>query len=335
MKHRRVSVLVLACLILSGLLCVAAPAEAKGMNLHKGSHGASVRTLEHRLARLGMLPSSAVDGRFRAATVHAVRNFQWRLGMRTTGRVSKWTWKAVAREPARRAAAHAPRILGHRGEVTSRGVENTLAAMRHAARYVDFLEFDLARTADHELVLMHDLTLNRTTNCTGKVASWTAAALRARCRVHGQPIPTFDEVAGYAASVGKPIAPELKNTNLSSRDMAKVVSVINAHGLADRTWVQSTSGRQLASLRGRAPSLRLVLVSRSIPSVAAVRAAKATVVAVRLELLNLPRVRRYHSSRVQVWAFTAQTRANLQMARAMRAEGVVANVPATARAVYH
>jgi glycerophosphoryl diester phosphodiesterase len=321
--------------ILSVLLCVAAPAEAKAMNLHKGSHGATVRTLETRLARLAMLPSSAVDGRFKIATVHAVRNFQWRLGLRVTGRVNKWTWKAVRREPARRAAAPAPRILGHRGEVTSRGVENTLAAMRYAAPYVDLLEFDLARTADHEFVLMHDLTLDRTTNCTGKVAAWSLAALRARCTVRGQPIPTFDEVAEYAASVGKPIAPELKNANISAADLSKVVSVIEAHGLASRTWVQSTYAGHLASLHGLAPAVRLVLVSRGIPSVAAVRAAKATVVAVPLGLLNLPRVRRYHAARVQVWAFTAQTRADLQMARAMRAEGVVANVPATARAVYH
>ena len=57
------------------------------------------------------------------------------------------------------------------------------------------------------------------------------------------------------------------------------------------------------------------------------RAAKATVVAVRLELLNIPRVRRYHSARVQVWAWTAQTTPDLQMARAMRAEGVVAERP--------
>ncbi len=94
--------------------------------------------------------------------------------------------------------------------------------MRYAAPYADLLEFDLARTADHELVLMHDLTLDRTTNCTGKVASWSFAALRAQCKVNGQPIPTFDEVAEYAASVNKPIAPELKNPNLSSSDMAKV-----------------------------------------------------------------------------------------------------------------
>ena len=334
MNQRRVSGLVLACLFLSGLVLVAAPAEAKGMNLHRGSHGTKVRVLETRLARLSMLPSSAVDGRFRAATVNAVRKFQWRLGLRVTGRVNQRTWNAVRREPARRAAVRAPRILGHRGETTSRGVENTLAAMQYAAPHVDLLEFDLARTADRELVLMHDLTLDRTTNCSGNVSAWTLADLRARCTVRGQPIPTFDEVAAYAASVGKPIAPELKNASLSQDDLAQVVAVIQAHGLAGRTWVQSRYGKHLVSLRSLAPQLRLALVSRGIPSVSTVRAAKATAVAVRLDLLNLPRVRRYHSARVQVWGYTAQTTPDLRMARAMRVQGVVANVPALARAAY-
>ena len=334
MKQRRVSGLALACLLLSALVCVAAPAEAKGLNLHRGSHGAKVRVLETRLARLALLPYSAVDGRYRAATVNAVRTFQWRLGLPVTGRVRLGTWNAVRREPARRAGAAAPRILGHRGETTSRGVENTLKAMRYAAPYVDLLEFDLARTADRELVLMHDLTLDRTTNCSGNVASWSLSALRAQCTVRGEPIPTFDEVAAYAASVGKPIAPELKNAAMSQGDLAKVVSVINAHGLAGRTWVQSAYAKHLVALRSLAPQLRLVLVSRSIPAVSTVQAAKATVVALRLELLNIPRVRRYHDARVQVWAWTAQTTPDLQMAKAMRTEGVVANVPALAQAAY-
>ncbi len=176
-------------------------------------------------------------------------------------------------------------------------MENTLAAMEYAAPHVDLLEFDLARTADRELVLMHDLTLDRTTNCSGKVSAWSLADLRAQCTVRGEPIPTFDEVAAYAASVGKPIAPELKNAYLNQDDLAQVVAVIQAHGLAGRTWVQSRYGKHLVSLRGLAPQLRLALVSRAIPAVGTVRAAKATVVAVRLDLLNLPRVRRYHSAR--------------------------------------
>jgi glycerophosphoryl diester phosphodiesterase len=333
-QRRRVSGLVLACLVLSLLAMAASPADAARMNLHRGSRGASVHVLETRLARLSFLSPSAVDRRYRRATVNAVRNFQWRLGLPVTGRVNRRTWNLVAAEPARRAAVPAPSILGHRGQVTTRTGENTLGAMRYAAPYVNLLEFDLRLTADHELVLMHDMGLDRTTNCTGRVSSWTAADLRARCRVGAQVIPTFDEVAEYAASVGKPIAPDLKDAAMGPGDLAKVVSVVQAHGLAGRTWVQSVYGSRFAALRQREPRLRTVLVSRGTPAPGTVTSIRAAAVAVPVSSLTIPRVHAYHAAGVRVWAWTARTAAELQMAKAMRADAVVTDVPASARAMY-
>jgi glycerophosphoryl diester phosphodiesterase len=333
-QRRRLSSLVLASLVASLLVLVAPPADASRLNLHRGSRGAAVRALEIRLARLYLLAPSAVDRRYRPETVHAVRQFQWRLGLPVTGRVDRRTWYLVAREPARRAAIPGPTILGHRGAVTTRTGENTLGAMQYAAPHVSLLEFDLHLTADHGLVLMHDTTLDRTTNCTGTVASWTIADLRAHCRVGAQVIPTFDEVAEYAARVGKPIAPELKDAKVSRDDLAKVVSVIQAHGLAGRTWVQSVYGSRFPALRALEPRLRTVLVSRGTPPPQAMSAVGATAVATPVSSLTIPRVHAYHAARVRVWAWTARTATDLQMARAMRADAVVTDVPATASALY-
>ena len=235
--------IVLACLApLLALTVLMAPADAAGMNLHRGSNGKPVRLLESRLHRLGLLAASAVDGRYRAATVNSVKRFQRQHHVRVTGRVNQSVWNddRPRGEPADQAArGPAPVVIGHRGAVRPGLAENTLASMRYAHGWADVLEFDLRRTADHEIVLMHDATLDRTTNCTGAVASWTLADLRAQCRVGGQPIPTFAEVAAYAATVPEPIAPELKNQDLSAADIAKVVALLDQYGLADRTFVQS------------------------------------------------------------------------------------------------
>src|SRR4051794_31221312 len=80
----------------------ALPAEARGVNLHRGSHGHQVRLLENRLNRLGLLPRSAVDGRYRAATVNSVKRFQRQHHVRVTGRVNRSVWNMVAREVTRR-----------------------------------------------------------------------------------------------------------------------------------------------------------------------------------------------------------------------------------------
>lgn len=60
--------------------------------------------------------------------------------------------------------------IAHRGGAGERP-ENTLEAMDHAASSgVDILEFDIRRTEDDQLVLLHDKTLDRTTNCQGLVS---------------------------------------------------------------------------------------------------------------------------------------------------------------------
>ena len=107
----------------------------------------------------------------------------------------------------------APGIIGHRGAPgPGPAGEHAGVAMRYAHGSADVLEFDLRLTADHEIVLMHDATPDRTTNCTGPGRRLDAAQTCAtQCRGGGQPIPTFAEVAAYAGTTALGIAPEIKS----------------------------------------------------------------------------------------------------------------------------
>ncbi|MBQ8428790.1 MAG: hypothetical protein IJX30_01685 [Clostridia bacterium] len=72
-----------------------------------------------------------------------------------------------------------PYLTGHRGGTTY--PENTLQSMKQAyVNGADYVEIDIMRTKDNELVVMHDNTLNRTTNYTGtaKIADMTLAEIR-------------------------------------------------------------------------------------------------------------------------------------------------------------
>ena len=72
-----------------------------------------------------------------------------------------------------------PLNFAHRGGVTD-FPENTLYAYAEAALAgADVLEMDVYQTADNQLVILHDLTVDRTTNGTGNVADLTLAELRA------------------------------------------------------------------------------------------------------------------------------------------------------------
>jgi glycerophosphoryl diester phosphodiesterase len=72
-----------------------------------------------------------------------------------------------------------PAIIGHRG-IPHLAPENTMASFKLALeKGAGGLETDIQMTKDGELVLIHDETLERTTNGTGLVASHTLAELRA------------------------------------------------------------------------------------------------------------------------------------------------------------
>jgi glycerophosphoryl diester phosphodiesterase len=94
-------------------------------------------------------------------------------------------------------------IVAHRG--LSEGVpENTLAAFRQSvANGVSIIELDLRVTRDGQIVVLHDLTVDRTTDCSGAVAKMNLPSIK-RCDAgHGERVPTFAEV--IALVQGKPV----------------------------------------------------------------------------------------------------------------------------------
>jgi len=95
---------------------------------------------------------------------------------------------------------HRIAVIAHRGG-TALAPENTLAAFRRAIELgVDYVEIDVRVTKDGRFVLMHDRTVDRTTNGFGTVADLDFEALRAldagskfSPRFAGEKVPTLDE----------------------------------------------------------------------------------------------------------------------------------------------
>lgn len=87
-------------------------------------------------------------------------------------------------------------VIAHRG-AHHEAPENSLAAIRKAAELgCDYVELDVRTTRDNQLVLMHDGTVDRTTNGEGRVADKTLAEIRELSFGTDWPserVPTFDE----------------------------------------------------------------------------------------------------------------------------------------------
>lgn len=109
-----------------------------------------------------------------------------------------------------------PRFVVHRGGAAL-WPENSLLAFRNAVeRGVRLLELDVHGTADAGVAVIHDATLDRTTDASGPVGDRTQAALR-RVRLRGPDgrltdewVPSLDEVLAIVAPAGAGLLVEIK-----------------------------------------------------------------------------------------------------------------------------
>jgi len=85
-------------------------------------------------------------------------------------------------------------IIGHRGAAALEP-ENTLLSIERAMDIgVDAVEIDVHLSKDKELVVIHDATVDRTTNGTGPVSSYTVQEIKRLDAGKGEAIPTLQEV---------------------------------------------------------------------------------------------------------------------------------------------
>lgn len=142
-------------------------------------------------------------------------------------------------------------LAGHRGERTV-VPENTLAAFRYALSCgVDAIETDFHLTKDGHLVVIHDHTLERTTNGTGRVCEYTLAELRRLSaggwfseRFAEERIPTAEEFFALTASTGILYNLELK---VYFADEGEARAQLEAMGYSVRIrglyWMQGENDR--------------------------------------------------------------------------------------------
>ncbi len=132
-----------------------------------------------------------------------------------------------------------PQLIAHRGGPVYQP-ENTIAAFRNAIDIgVDWIEMDIQRTKDGELVVFHDETVERTTNGEGSVADLTFDEIRALDAGNGEQVPTFQEVIALAKENGVGILPEVKSPHLYPGMAAEMVAEIVQNDYVEETVIQS------------------------------------------------------------------------------------------------
>jgi len=231
---------------------------------------------------------------------------------------------------------HQVRVIAHRGASHARP-ENTLPAFIHAIELgTDMIEFDVRQTADGHPVVMHDCTVDRTTNGSGAVSSLTLdeiRALDAGVRFHQAyadvTVPTLDEVLACArvAGIGLDIqiyAGEADRESLTTQ----VVSALMDHGFDERAIIAGEEEvvrlvRQIDSTR---PFCNLT-GQRDVHYLERAAAFGSTVVQAFARYVTAEYVRRAHAMDITINVFYADHVAEMQRLVNCGVDGILTNEP--------
>jgi glycerophosphoryl diester phosphodiesterase len=163
-----------------------------------------------------------------------------------------------------------PRVIGHRG-ASALAPENTLSAFELAIQQeADAIEFDVKLSSDKQVIVIHDPTLERTTNGMGKVAKTPLALLKDldagskfSPKFAGEKIPTLEEVF---ECFGKKIFMNVELTNYSSPLdglVYQVSDLVRKHGLEKKVIFSSFFSRNLKLARQLMPEVPCGLLAYS------------------------------------------------------------------------
>lgn len=227
--------------------------------------------------------------------------------------------------------------IAHRG-ASGDFPENTLRAFDAAiAAGAAMCELDVQRTADGVLVVIHDDTLDRTTDGVGKVAGSTFAALRRldagrwcdpQCA--GERVPTLREVLELVRSRCA-LNVELKADGIAG----PVCALIREQHAEETTLVSSFDWPAIAEVRRIAPAVQTALLTDRAVGRALARATTMRVAALnpRHDLVDRELCAAAHQRGLKVYAWTVDDPAEMGRLIDAGIDGIMTNYPARLRAL--
>ena len=223
--------------------------------------------------------------------------------------------------------------IAHRG-ASGTSPENTLAAFRAAiAAGAVMCELDVQPTSDHALVVIHDETVDRTTNGQGAVEEMTLAELKrldagvrfSGAAPRGEPIPTLDEV--FAATAGQCAL----NIELKSGPVEKeVAALMRKWDALETSMVSSFDWDRLARMRELEDAARIgVLAEKNIQEMfdAAARLS-AYAINPRFDLVTSELCDTAHARGLKVLVWTVDVPELMRLLIGCGVDGIMTNYPA-------
>lgn len=216
----------------------------------------------------------------------------------------------------------APEVIGHRGE-PSVAPEETMQSFRAAADHgARVLEGDIQFTKDGRTILLHDRSVDRTTDGSGAVKDLTFAQLRVLDAGGGAQIPSLTELIRFGKERNLRLVLELQSAGITRVQVQTVLVDIN--GMQQRTTVESFSAKALAIVQRLEPSMQTALITTKAVSGAIARASGTSLLP-NIKVATKAKVQEWHSAGVRVYPWTLDDAVAWSKARRAGVDGVITN----------
>ena len=218
-------------------------------------------------------------------------------------------------------------ITGHRG-AANLVAENTLLSMQMAIDLgVDQIETDVHLTKDQQLVIIHDQTVDRTTNGTGRVAESTLTQIKQLDAGEGQSVPTLLEVIDLVRTQSPTF---ILQSELKGPDTAEpVVQMLEDQAFNQRVILTSIVHARLVETHRLNPNLRFGALWTEPPADACLQATEMGAEAIHInhQHLTAELVQQAHQAGLKIRAWNPDTVEEMQQMIDLGVDAIGSNRP--------
>jgi glycerophosphoryl diester phosphodiesterase len=244
------------------------------------------------------------------------------------GRAERW----------KRATRARPRVWAHRG-ASAHAPENTIAAFELAKTAgADGIELDVRLDGEGHVVVFHDSDLRRLCDVRGRIET-TSATERKKLRVRGEPVPTLADVFDMLGDMEINVELKASQPGRAGALVEATANVIRHSGRADQVLVSSFDPVALVQFHRFLPDLALAYLFGKDQAFPMRRGwvgqwIGASVLHPQHSLVNAETAKAWHTAGTPVNVWTVDDAAELRRLDELGVDGVFANDPAHALAVF-
>ena len=217
-----------------------------------------------------------------------------------------------------------PLVIAHRGD-SSRALENSLEAFRIALSLpVDMIEFDIRKSRDNDLYVMHDKETGRTADKNINIERSLSADIAGVRLKNGEPIPSLNDVlALVAGKVGLNI--EIKSEGAGALTAAHLIG----SGYRGRLMISSFKELEIMEAKRVMPSVPVAVIFDAFaPSdVNAYRSKGYQVISLNRKTVSPELITLCHEKKIDVYVWTVDNQAEATELINWGVDGIYSNEP--------